>query len=180
MEALIALALRFGLLSLVAIGGANALIPQIHAETVTRLHWLDDRTFAELVAVAQSAPGPNVLLIPLIGWHVAGWPGALVALSAFLMPSSTLAIVVARVFARHPDSARLGALRGALRPVTAGLLIASGIVLVRTVAAASGPHAALVPEIAIAAGVAILSTRTTVNPLWWLLAAGAVGALIAR
>ena len=70
--------LDFALLSFVAFGGATALLPEMHRVVVENHHWLDDATFTHLYAIAQAAPGPNVLVVTLIGWKVAGLAGALV------------------------------------------------------------------------------------------------------
>ena len=63
-----ALAVQFSLLSLLAFGGANAVIPEIHRQSVAVHHWMTDKDFAALFAIAQSAPGPNFLISTLIGW----------------------------------------------------------------------------------------------------------------
>jgi chromate transporter len=165
-----ALAWRFALLSFVAVGGGSATYPQIHADAVTQMHWLTDRGFTELVAIAQFAPGPNVLIVPLIGWQVAGWLGALVALVAFLTPSSIMTIVAGRVLHRRADTPLVVALRSSLRPIAAGLFFASGIALARSTGLGAG-------GIAITAGVAVLATVFDVSPLWWLFAAAAIGAI---
>ncbi len=170
MNALASLAWRFGLLSVVAVGGGNAMYPQIHADAVSQMGWMTDRGFTELVAVAQFAPGPNVLIVPLIGWRVAGWLGALVALAAFLVPSSCITVAAGRMLRSRADTPFVVALRTALRPVAAGLFFASGIALALT----GGPVAL---ELAITAAVAALATAFELNPLWWLLLAAAVGAL---
>ena len=64
--------LEFALLSFVAFGGATALLPEMHRVVVENHHWLNDTTFTHLYAIAQAAPGPNVLVVTLIGWEVAG------------------------------------------------------------------------------------------------------------
>ncbi len=79
MSLVIALFLEFALLALVAFGGATALLPEMHRVVVENHHWLDDATFTHLYAIAQAAPGPNVLVVTLIGWKVAGLAGALAA-----------------------------------------------------------------------------------------------------
>jgi len=76
---LLALAANFALLSLLAFGGIGAVTPEIHRVAVEQLHWLSEREFVDYFAIAQGAPGPNVLFVTLIGWHVAGIAGALVA-----------------------------------------------------------------------------------------------------
>jgi hypothetical protein len=80
--------LEFALLSFVAFGGATALLPEMHRVVVDNHHWLDDTTFTHLYAIAQAAPGPNVLVVTLIGWEVAGLAGALAATLAMCLPMS--------------------------------------------------------------------------------------------
>ena len=116
MSIILQLLLTFGLLSLLSIGGANATLPEIHRQVVDQLHWMDDATFVNLVAIGQAAPGPNVLIVSLIGWQAAGLAGLFAATFAIILPSSTLAIAVSRFMARHEargvrdlGAARLGA-----------------------------------------------------------------------
>ncbi len=66
----------FALLSLFAVGGANAAIPEMHRIAVEVMHWMSDRQFADIFAIAQVSPGPNVIIVTLIGYHVAGLAGA--------------------------------------------------------------------------------------------------------
>ena len=72
----------FGLMSLFAVGGANAAIPEMHRIAVDVHHWMSDRQFADIYAISQLSPGPNVLIVTLIGYAVAGFGGALVASAA--------------------------------------------------------------------------------------------------
>ncbi len=167
---LAALAWRFALLSLVAVGGGNAMYPQVHADVVTQTHWLTERDFTELVAISQAAPGPNVLIVPLAGWHVAGWAGAFVALAAFLIPCSVLTLVAGRALRRRADAPLVVAMRGALLPIAAALFLASGIALARS----AGLHAM---PVAIAVVVAVLATVLDLNPLVWLACAAVAGAV---
>ena len=76
---LLALASTFALMSLFAVGGANSAIPEMHRVAVEVQHWLTDKQFADVYAISQLSPGPNVLIVTLIGYSVAGVPGALVA-----------------------------------------------------------------------------------------------------
>lgn len=172
MSQLVSLGWHFLVLSIFAVGGGiSMLVPQMHQEVVSQYHWLDERSFAESLAVAQSAPGPNFLLVPLIGFHVAAVPGALVSLLAFLLLPVTIALFVGRLLHQH-DNALMARLRAAFRPVTGGLWIASGVVI-----AASVDHA-IVP-LAITIAVAVLTLFVDVAPIWWCLAAGAIGYLLA-
>ena len=77
----------FALLSLFAVGGANAAIPEMHRIAVDVMHWMSDRQFADMFAIAQMSPGPNVIIVALIGYHVAGFAGAGVATTAMCGPT---------------------------------------------------------------------------------------------
>jgi len=70
------LAWTFGLMSLFAVGGANSAIPEMHRVAVEVMHWMSDRQFADMFAISQLSPGPNVIIVALIGFHVAGLAGA--------------------------------------------------------------------------------------------------------
>jgi chromate transporter len=86
----LALFVEFVILSFVAFGGATALLPEMHRVVVVQHGWLDDTTFTHLYAIAQAAPGPNVLVVTLIGWKVAGLAGALATTLAMCLPMSVL------------------------------------------------------------------------------------------
>jgi chromate transporter len=172
-QTLLTLMLRFGTLSFFAVGGGiSILIPQIHHEVVRQYGWLDDRSFAELLAVSQAAPGPNFLLVPLIGWRVAGWVGAFVSIVAFLVGPFVITSIAAHVLHNH-DSPLLARFRRAFRPVTSGLWIASGLVI----ALAVDRHPT---ELFATLGVFGLSMAFDLNPVWLLLGAGVAGALLAH
>ena len=81
----------FGLMSLFAVGGANAAIPEMHRIAVDVHHWMSDRQFADIYAISQLSPGPNVLIVTLIGYAVAGFGGAIVATLAMCVPTAALA-----------------------------------------------------------------------------------------
>ena len=83
---LLTLAGFFGVLSLFAIGGGNSAVPEMHRFAVDVQHWLTDRQFADSFALAQLTPGPNIIIVTLIGYHVAGVLGALVATLAMCGP----------------------------------------------------------------------------------------------
>jgi chromate transporter len=171
LQTLLPLILRFAVISLFAIGGGtSSIIPLIHDESVRQMHWVDDRAFAELLAIAQATPGPNFMLIPLIAWHVAGWPGAFITLAAFLALPVTIAFVAGRLLNRH-DNATVATIRGAFRPVTAGMWMSSGIVIAHT---ADKSWVALGITALVVVGVLFVE----MSPLWWCLGAGVIGALL--
>jgi chromate transporter len=167
-DTLVALAVQFTALSLVAFGGANAVIPEMHRQAVDVNHWMTNQDFAALFAIAQAAPGPNFLVTTLIGWKAAGLPGALVATAAMCGPSCVLTFWVAKAWDKYRETAWRSAIGAGLAPVTVGFVCSSAFVLVQ--AADTGWKLAIVT--AATAGVAYF---TKLNPLWCLLAAGGLG-----
>src|SRR5262249_36278561 len=118
---LVTLAAFFAVTSLFAIGGGNAAIPEMHRYAVDIQHWLSDRQFADSFALAQLTPGPNLIIVTLIGYHVAGIAGAVVATLAMCGPTSVLAFFVGRASQRFTGAAWHGALSRGLIPVMIGL-----------------------------------------------------------
>ena len=162
---------QFLLLSMISIGGANAIIPEIHRRVVDVQHWMTDADFAQLFALSQAAPGPNVLIVSLIGWKVAGVIGGVVAMLAMSGPSSLLTYGVAHAWERFRDAPWRIAIQRGLAPVTVGLILASGYVLTRTADQSSWVAYALT-------GVTLVVSLTSrLHPLWLLGAAGIVGAM---
>jgi len=179
-DALFALAWRFAGLSLIAVGGVNALVPAIRVQAVDATHWLTPAAFTEAIALSQAAPGPNLLLVPLVGWHVAGVLGAVVALVAFIAPTVTLAVLGARVLLAHETSPAFGALRWALRPVGGGLMLAGSVAVFLSGSRAwPDTNAWIVPVLVLVALATMLAAlRWKVNPLAWIALAAVVGALV--
>jgi chromate transporter len=163
------LAWRCAALSLVAIGGINAILPEVHRAVVDVEHWMTSAQFAELFALAQLAPGPNAMVIALIGWQVAGVPGAFVATLAICGPSSLLCYVALHWWERLRHWPRRAAVQRALAPVAIGLILASGYTLAR-----GADRTLVAAAITICAGVAVAFTR--INPVWVLAVAAIVGA----
>jgi chromate transporter len=162
------IAWRFASLSLLAIGGINALLPEIHRVAVDVEGWMTSAEFADLFALAQLAPGPNAMVISLLGWKVAGIAGAFVATIAACGPSSLLCYFAMRGLERMRNGKTRAVLQRALAPVAIGLILASGYTLAR--AADRSPGALL---LTVAATAAIAFTR--VNPVWILAIAAAAG-----
>ncbi len=163
------LAAVFGQLSLVSIGGINAVLPELKRQVVENHRWMSAADFAALYALAQAAPGPNMLVSTLIGWHVAGLAGALAATGALIGPCAVLTLIAAGVWHRFRDRPWRLVVQAGLMPVTAGLVVAAAIVL-STATAVSPGHAVLT-----AVGATLLAT-TRLHPLWLLGAGAALGA----
>jgi chromate transporter len=173
-SSLATLAWRFTLLSFVAVGGVTSVLPEVHRVVVDIHHWMTDAEFTRLFAMSQAAPGPNMLLVTLIGWQVAGLPGALVATAAMCAPSCTLSYFVAHLWQRFRGAPWRRAVEAGLAPITVALVLSTGWVLMRGAGSTGWPAYA----ISIATAALVLSTR--INPLWLFLAAaglGLVGAL---
>jgi chromate transporter len=165
---LLALAWTFGVMSLLAVGGANSAIPEIHRVAVDVQHWMNDKQFADVFAISQLSPGPNVLIVTLIGYHVAGVVGALVATVAMCGPTAVLAYYVSNLLARSSHSRWPAIIQAALVPISIGLMAASGLVLAMT--ADRSWAAAAITGVA-----ALLAFTTRLNPLWLLVAGGLLG-----
>lgn len=162
------MAWTFGLMSLLAIGGANSVIPEMHRVAVDVHHWMNDSQFADMFGIAQLSPGPNVLIVTLIGYHVAGVAGAAVATLAMCGPSAVIAHFVSHMLQRSHQSSWPALLQAALVPLSIGLMCASGFVLAQT---ADRSWAAA----AIMIAAAVFAFATQFNPLWMLVIGGCVG-----
>jgi len=159
--------LHFALLSILAVGGVNAVTPEIHRQVVEVSHWMSDREFAELFAVAQAAPGPNMLISTVVGWRVAGLMGAVVATAAMCGPSSLIVYAASRAWDRFRDRPWRAIVQTGVAPVVVGLIGSSGYLL------AKGATADW-KGVLVCAFSAALVWRTRLNPLWMLAGAAAL------
>jgi chromate transporter len=170
MSALNRLTLYLALMSSISFGGIPSVLPDIRNFVVVAHSWLTDSDFANYFALAQTIPGPNmILMMSLVGWKVAGFPGALAGAGATAIPPCTMYFVGYRLWDRFRDAAWQKIARASLAPLTFGLIVAGGTVMAET--ADKNWRAAAVTAIAAAF---LLATR--VNPLWMLGAAAALGA----
>ena len=162
------LAWTFGLMSLFAVGGANSALPEMHRVAVDVQHWLTDKQFADAFAISQLSPGPNVLIVTLIGYSVAGVAGALVATLAMCLPTALMAYGVSRILTKSSHSRWPAIIQSALVPLSIGLMGASGYILAR-----ASDHTWVAALVTI--GAAVLASATKLNPFWMLLAGGCLG-----
>jgi chromate transporter len=165
---LLTLAGNFALMSLFAMGGANAAFPEMYRLAVDVMHWMTDRQFADLYAIAQVTPGPNVIVVTLIGYHVAGLAGALVATLAMCGPTCVFAFFVGQVWDRFKEARWRLIIQAGLVPISLGLLGASTLVIAR-VAGQSWQTVALMLL------TAAVSYRLRLNPLWIFAVAAVLG-----
>ena len=166
------LALHFALLSLISFGGMPAVMPEMQRLVVEVKGWTTPAEFIQLFAIAQAAPGPNVLVVSLIGWKAAGLAGALVALVAVCFPAAVVSWCVADLWERFKESPWRIAIQRAIAPLVVGLIFSGGYVLCTP---STTPDWRLW---AIAGATIAASLMTRVNPLWILAGGGTLGAFL--
>jgi chromate transporter len=181
----LALLTHFLSLSLLAIGGAITTAPDMQRYLVDQQHWLSDSQFSASIALAQAAPGPNVLFIALLGWNVgmnasggmaAGWTawgygllGVCMTMTGILLPSTTLTFAATRWAHRNRELRAVRAFKQGMAPIVVALLIATGWVLTSS----HGSSANNWPLWLATALSALVVWRTRLH-LLWLLGAGAL------
>ena len=170
MSDLLDLAALYAELSLLAVGGVQSVIPEMQRQVVTVHRWMGADEFAALFALAQAAPGPNLLVATVIGARVAGLPGAAVATLSMLGPSSALILLASGAWMRFRDHPWRRLLQRGLVPVTAGLVLAASVLLVRSTTVGVGTGV-----ITAVAAVALVWTRA--HPVLLLACGAAAGVL---
>lgn len=153
----------------VAVGGPSTILPGIHRHVVDVQQLITSTQFAEIYTLAQVAPGPNVMYVTLLGWHLAGWAGAAATTIPLLVPATTLTLLVGHFNERYPDAPLGRAIRRGLAPITIGLMFAGATILVRAVN--HDWRGYLITLLTTA-----LVLRKPWNPLW-LLGAGALAGI---
>lgn len=169
---------HFLVLSLLSVGGAITTAPDMHRYLVDSQHWLTDPQFNASVAIAQAAPGPNVLFVALMGWQVglnAGGPlmglfGVLVTMLGIMLPSTTLTYLAASWGHRNRNLRGVRAFKQGMSPIVIALLIATGWIL----ASANVISPKDWPVALLTVATALIVWRTRVHLLWLL----GVGALL--
>ena len=180
---------HFATLSLLAVGGAITTAPDMQRYLVTEQHWLTDAQFTSSVALAQAAPGPNVLFVALMGWNVglnaggglaAGWMGLAYALLGMfvtmfgiMLPSTTLTFMAARWGHQNRELRLVRAFKQGMAPIVIALLVATGWLLI----ASHSQPAKDWPLWLLAVTCMLLVWKTKIHLLWLLGAGALLGAL---
>jgi chromate transporter len=162
--------LHFTALSLVAIGGAITTVSEMQRLVVAQQAWLTPVQFNDCIAIGQAMPGPNVLFVAAIGYSVGGLAGVAATVAGSLLPSAALAVGAGRFGERYRQSRGVRAFTAGLAPLTIGLLLATGAVLLH-------PNARAPVAWLLVAGTLWLMLRTNRNPMWALGAGALAGAL---
>ena len=184
----LALLVHFMSLSLLAIGGAITTAPEMHSYLVNDKAWLTDSQFTSSIALAQAAPGPNVLFIALLGWNVgmnagggmaagphAWWlalAGVGIAMVGILLPSTTLTFAAARWGYQNRELRSVRAFKQGMAPIVIALLIATGWIL----AASQGSPVEHWRGWLLTVVTALLVWRTKLHMLWMLGTGAVLGA----
>lgn len=177
----LSLLLHFASLSLLAVGGAITVAPDMHRYLVEEAQWLSVPQFNASIAIAQAAPGPNVLFVALMGWNVGlnagGLPTAALGMAltmlGIMLPSTTLTYLAARWGHRNRELRAVRAFKQGMAPIVIALLVATGWLL------ATGGTYALErwPVWLVAALTALVVWRTRIHLLWLLGAGAFLGAM---
>jgi chromate transporter len=161
---------HFLAMSLMAIGGAITLVPDLHRRLVEGNHFLTDMDFTASIALAQAAPGPNLLFVALLGWYSGGLGGSLASMLGIMIPSTTLALAVSRWVSARRSWLSVKAFQSGMVPVTIGLLLATGAHLAPPMQ--TQPRALL-----LSVAVALIVWRTKTPLIWLVVAGGVLGGL---
>ncbi len=161
-------------ISLLSVGGGVAALPEMHRLMVENHGWMDDLAFSKRYALAQAAPGPNVMVVGLFGWHVAGLTGMFAAMLAMCGPTSILAYAFCRLRGHLQGAMAMRVFERGMVPIAVGLIAASGLLLAQGAAFGTGGA-----PLAIAVSVAstLFVWRSRFSPLWVLAAGAALGAI---
>ncbi len=176
-----ALFAHFASLSLLAVGGAITTVPDMHRYLVGERMWLTDAQFSSSIALAQAAPGPNVLFVALMGWNIGlnagGYPMALMGMSlgmtGILLPSTVLTYLAARWGHDNRELRAVRAFKLGMAPIVVALLVATGWLLS---AVHDNPRQDW-PLWLLTLATALVVWRTKIHLLWLLGAGALLGAL---
>ncbi|MPQ65607.1 MULTISPECIES: chromate transporter [Pseudomonas] len=164
------LMIQCALWSLMAIGGNTVALGDIHRYTVTQMNWISDAQFVAFFALSQALPGPNGMFLVFIGQQTAGLPGALVALTAKLLPCSMLTWFGAGWLEKHTETPWVQRIKRALLPISVGLILAASYILIRSMETST-----LSLLLTLVSAAVVYFSR--VNAIWLILAGVGLGLL---
>ena len=168
----------FGSLSLLSIGGGNTVLPDMHSRSVGQYHWLSGSQFADLFSLAQTTPGPSILIVAMVGYGaglsvggvLGGILGGVIAAVAMVAPAAGLVYWITLFWQRAQESRWRSAVEKGFAPLTVGLILATSLVMSR---AADHDWRAY----ALTALCTLIFVRSTINPLFVVGVAAVVGYL---
>ncbi|MFG6466600.1 chromate transporter [Roseateles sp. BYS87W] len=166
--------LHFLALSPMSIGGAITTVPEMHRFLVDRTGWLTETEFTTSIALAQAAPGPNILFVAVLGWHVAGLPGALTTMAGIMLPSTLLTLSATRWARANRQHLALRSFSAGMMPLTLGLIIATGWLLALPFLRVDDHRLGTLALIAVTV---LLTVKSRLSLVWMVLGGGVLGAL---
>ncbi len=169
---LLEIALYFSFMSVISVGGIPSVMGELQRIVVEQKAWIGPEEFVQLYAVGQAAPGPNVLIMSLIGWKVAGLAGAFVALIAMCGPAALITWWVSGLWDRFKASPWRVIVQKAMAPLVVGLVASGGFVL----ATPGAPDWRMWLIAGLSALGMLLAGK--LNPLWLLAGGGLLGAVL--
>ncbi|GAB4064745.1 chromate transporter [Ancylobacter sonchi] len=164
----------FSLLSVLAVGGGAAVLPETKALVIDTHHWLTDDQFRDIYGLGQVVPGPNMLMVMVIGYHVTGFLGALIAYLGFFVPAGAISLGASRLWDHFEGSPWRAALQRGMAPLVVGLMAAGAIAIARTAIEGS-----MTVAIAIAVFLGVYFVKR-INPAILVLGGGLVGLIALR
>ena len=168
---LLSLFLKLSAFSVVAFGGINAILPALYDLSVNQEHWINSQTFGDYFAIAQAAPGPNILFVTLLGWQAGGALGAFAATAGLMLPSSVVTWSAWRWKRASEDAPLVAAIRLGLSPLAIGLTASAGWVV------AAGSNHDDLRMWALTLVTVIIVATTRLNMLWLIGAGALLGAI---
>lgn len=160
------MALNYMLFAAISVGGLGSVIPEIQRYVVEQNGWFTARQFGEIFALSQVIPGPNVLIVTMLGWLVSSWQGAIVVTIALFTPGAVISAMFIRAGANNPDSRGAQSVRKGLAPVVIGLSMSTAWIMFTTISEDWRGVVLMLLTV-------VLVLRTKLNPLW-MIGAGAV------
>ena len=170
----LSLFLHFLVLSPMSIGGAITTVPEMHRFLVDQTQWLTETEFTTSIALAQAAPGPNILFVAVLGWNVAGLAGAATAMAGIMLPSTLLTLTATRWARANREHIALRSFSAGMMPLTLGLIIATGWLLALPFLREEAHRWGTVALIAVTV---LLTLKTRLGLVWMVLGGGVLGAL---
>jgi chromate transporter len=170
----LSLFLHFLVLSPMSIGGAITTVPEMHRFLVEQTNWLTETEFTTSIALAQAAPGPNILFVAVLGWNVAGLAGAVTAMGGIMLPSTLLTLTATRWARANREHLALRSFSAGMMPLTLGLIIATGWLLALPFLRVDEHRWGTLALIAVTI---LLTLKTRLGLVWMVLGGGILGAL---
>lgn len=195
-QLLIQLFWTFFVIGLFNFGGGGAMISLIQTQVVTLKGWVSEETFANIIAVSQTTPGPiGINCATYVGYQVmadsgyGGFPavfGSMATTLAIVLPSFLIFFALMKFYSKFHTSPVFRGVMDALTPAVAGMIGAAALILIFHISFHGlMPHLEIIrsnfpdwKSWVLFAGAFYLTMWTKANPIWVILISGAIGVLV--